>query len=446
MFLHAVAAVHPQQLMQHNVHVRVSNNFQEDGHATRVSRIINISGDDYALPHDGRIWVIGAGKAAAAMAQELENILGKHFPLQGMVVTKYGHALPLQQLTLIEAGHPVPDQNSVAASVKLLEIAAQVQPADLVIFLLSGGASALLADVPAGSSLPEVQQLFEALLKSGATIQEMNTVRKHISYIKGGQLAKSIYPATLCTLILSDVPGDDLTVIGSGPTVPDPTTFADTMAILRKYHLPEKISQNLLQHIKNGIAGKIPDTAKPGGDDFRHVHNYLTGTNLIALEAAAQKARALGYHPQLISSTTTGDAHTVAAAYIQQALSYAGPLPACLLMGGETTVQVTGNGLGGRNQHLALAAGIALADHPQLTFLSGGTDGTDGPTDAAGAIVDAHTMKGAIKLQLDANSFLQRNDAWHFFSKAGGLLVTGPTQTNVMDLMIVLITAGTSKI
>lgn len=433
-FLHAVAAVHPQELMRKNVQVQPG------------SRIITISGDDYEIPEDGRVWVMGAGKAAAAMAQELEKILLPHFPLQGMVITKYGHALPLQQLGLLEAGHPVPDQNSVAASVKLQTIAAQVQPSDLVIFLLSGGASALLADVPGGSHLEEVQQLFEALLKSGADIREMNVVRKHLSGIKGGQLAKSIYPATLCTLILSDVVGDDLSVIGSGPTVPDPSTFADTMAVLLKYHLPEKISAALLQHIENGVAGVIPETPKPGDKDFGHVHNYLAGTNRIALEAAAGKARELGYYPLLLSDTINGDAHTVATSLVQTALGYSGSLPACLLAGGETTVTITGNGLGGRNQQLALAAGIALAHHPTLTFLSGGTDGSDGPTNAAGAIVDASTMQNARNMQLDANSFLQNNDAWHFFSKAGGLMITGPTQTNVMDLMILLITTDTPKI
>lgn len=433
-FLQGVAAVHPQQLIRKNVQV------------TPATRVINISGDSYAIPEHAGVWIMGAGKAAAAMAQELESILAGHFPLQGMVVTKYGHALPLQQVELVEAGHPVPDEQSVAASVKLLEMAAKVQPNDLVIFLLSGGASALLADVPAHSSLTEVQQLFEALLKSGADIREMNTVRKHLSGIKGGQLAKSIYPATLCTLVLSDVVGDDLSVIGSGPTVADPSTFEDTMEVLRKYHLPEKISTQLLQHIENGVGGRIPETPKPGDPSLLHTHNYLTGTNRIALEAAAEKARDLGYHPVLLSDRITGDVNAVAATLVQTALSYNGPLPACLLAGGETTVQVTGNGLGGRNQQLALAAGIALENHPAITFLSGGTDGSDGPTNAAGAIVDASTIKNAGKMQLDPNSFLQRNDAWHFFSKAGGLMITGPTQTNVMDLMIMLIAAGDLKI
>lgn len=433
-FLQGVAAVHPQRLIRKNVLV------------IPATRVINISRDSYAIPAHAGVWIMGAGKAAAAMAQELENILAGHFPLQGLVVTKYGHALPLQQVELVEAGHPVPDEQSVAASVKLLEMAAKVQPNDLVIFLLSGGASALLADVPVHSSLTEVQQLFEALLKSGADIREMNTVRKHLSGIKGGQLAKNIYPATLCTLVLSDVVGDDLSVIGSGPTVADPSTFADTMQVLRKYHLTGKIPTPLLQHIENGVAGRIPETPKPGDPSLLHTHNYLTGTNRIALEAAAEKARELGYHPMLLSDRVTGEVHAVADRLVQTALEYNGPLPACLLAGGETTVQVTGNGLGGRNQQLALAAGIALEHYPSLTFLSGGTDGSDGPTNAAGAIVDASTIKNAEKMQLDPNSFLQQNDAWHFFSKAGGLMITGPTQTNVMDLMIMLITTGNLKI
>ncbi|MFY0253632.1 glycerate kinase [Chitinophaga sp. 30R24] len=433
-FLHAVAAVHPWQLIQQNVQV------------IAASRSIRISGDDYPILPNTRIWVLGAGKAAAAMAQELENILIPYFPLQGVIVTKYGHALPLQQLSLLEAGHPVPDEQSVTATVKFLDIAAQVKPPDLVILLLSGGASSLLADVPPGSSLTEVQQLFQALLKSGADIGAMNTVRKHLSAIKGGNLAKKIYPVTLCTLILSDVVGNDLSIIGSGPTVPDPTTFADTLHILQEYHLTKKISTPLLRYVEKGVAGNIPDTPKPGNEDFEHVHNYLTGTNRIALEAGAQQAKALGYHVRLLSDTITGEVHAVADQLLEIARHYEGPLPACLLAGGETTLTVMGTGLGGRNQQLALAAGIALADQPAYTFLSGGTDGSDGPTAAAGAIVDASTMQKARHMQLDPLHFLHNNDAWHFFSKVGGLIVTGPTQTNVMDLMVLLITGNDPKI
>ncbi|NLR82711.1 glycerate kinase [Chitinophaga eiseniae] len=426
-FRHAVAAVHPANLVQQHVAVLPGTSN------------IRVADHTYALPAGGKVWILGAGKAAAAMAAELEKILSKHFPLQGLVVTKYGHALPLQQLSLLEAGHPVPDENSVTATVKLQEIARQVHANDLVFFLLSGGASALLADVPAGSTLPEVQQLFEALLKSGADIREMNTVRKHLSSVKGGQLAQLIRPARLCTLILSDVVGDDLSVIGSGPTVADPSTFQDTLSILTQYHLQNQLPASLWQYLQQGAAGLIPETPKPGDADFSHVYNYLAGTNRIALEAAAAKAQALGYHPLFLSDTVTGDVHAVAAMLTETAERYHGPLPACLLAGGETTVKITGTGLGGRNQQLALEVGIAIAEDPRLTFLSGGTDGGDGPTNAAGAIVNASTIENAVRQQLDPNSFLRNNDAWHFFSKAGGLMITGPTQTNVMDLMILLI-------
>lgn len=425
--MHAVSAVHPVQLIRR--HVQVKDPFT-----------ILISGDEYVLPPSGRLIVLGAGKAAAAMAQELEKVLAGHIRPEGLVVTKHGHALPLQHIELLEAGHPVPDQHSVEASRRFLEIAATAGSPDLVILLLSGGASSLLADVPEGSTLEDVQQLFTLLLKSGANIHEMNIVRKHLSKIKGGWLAQNIYPATLCSLVLSDVVGDDLSVIGSGPAVPDPSTFADTIAILEKYRLLAVIPYSLRQYLHDGMAGTVPDTPKAGDAVFAQVHHYLTGTNHIALEAAADKARRLGYHTQALAADTTGDAHTVAEMLVAAARQYQGPRPGCLLMGGETTVQVTGNGKGGRNQQLALAAAIALDGQTGITLLSAGTDGTDGPTNAAGAIVDADTLKKAADLQLDPQQFLQQQDAWTFFSKAGGLLITGPTQTNVMDLMIVLLT------
>ncbi|WP_143307614.1 glycerate kinase type-2 family protein [Chitinophaga vietnamensis] len=426
-FRHAVAAVHPQRLIRDTVQVK-------DG-------TLYLNSEAVVLSPGARIVVVGAGKAAAAMAQELERVVSPHFPLSGFVVTKYGHALPLAHIELLEAGHPVPDENSVAATVRLLAQLQHLQAADVVIFLLSGGASALLADVPAGGSLQEVQALFELLLQSGADISEINTVRKHLSHIKGGQLAQQIYPATLYTIILSDVVGDQLNVIGSGPAVPDPGTFADTLHILQKYHLTQKMPQPLLQHIEDGLAGRIPDTPKAGNAPWEHVHNILAGTNRIALKAAASKARSLGYHTRLLQDDLSGEARQVARQLVQTAMDYQGPLPACLLAGGETTVTIRGTGKGGRNQELALAAAIALEGQTNITLLSAGTDGTDGPTDAAGAIVNGYTLKEAKALHLHANDFLDNNDAWHFFHQTGGLLITGPTQTNVMDLMILLITA-----
>lgn len=423
-FLEGVAAVHPAALMHKNVQ--------------HIPGGIQIAGTIFPLVPGAKIGIIGAGKAVAAMAQALENILSA-YPLYGLVITKYDHTLPLQYIQIIAAAHPVPDAQGVAATRQLMHLVENRAPQDLIIFLLSGGASALLADYPEGSSLEEVQHLFELLLKSGADIHEMNTVRKHISGIKGGQLAKKIYPATLCTLILSDVPGNDPHVIGSGPTVPDPSTFADTLAILERYALIPQLPPALLTHLQNGLAGTIPETPKPGDPHFSNTYNYLTGTNTLALEAAADKARQLGYYTEILTDTATGDAATLGRQLAQQAIDWQGPTPACLLIGGESTVKVTGNGLGGRNQQLALAAGILLQSHPHITLLSGGTDGTDGPTDAAGAVVNAAIMQQAATLHLDANAYLQNNDAYHFFEAAGGLLKTGPTQTNVMDIVVVLI-------
>jgi glycerate 2-kinase len=423
-FLDGVAAVHPGELMHKNVQV--------------VPGGLRIAGTYYPLSPLAKVCVIGAGKAVAAMAQALENILSS-LPLYGLVITKYGHALPLQHIQILEAAHPVPDMEGVVATQELLNIVAARAPHDLVIFLLSGGASALLADYPEGSSLQEVQQLFTLLLNSGADIHEMNTVRKHMSRIKGGQLAKKIAPATLCTLILSDVPGNDPQVIGSAPTVPDPSTFGDTIAILKHYGISHQLAPALLTHLQEGLAGTIPDTPKPGDPHFDNAHHYLTGTNTLALEAAAHTARRLGYHTQILTDMASGDAATLGQQLVQQAIQWQGPTPACLLVGGETTVKVTGTGLGGRNQQLALAAGLLLQQHPHITLLSGGTDGTDGPTDAAGAVVNAAIMQQATALHLNPLSHLQNNNAYPFFEAAGGLLKAGPTQTNVMDIVIVLI-------
>ncbi|RFS21379.1 glycerate kinase [Chitinophaga silvatica] len=425
-FLAAVAAVHPEQLMQSNIIISGANT-------------LLIAGISYTIPTDGKIWIFGAGKASAAMAREAEQILSPYFRLQGCIVTKYGHGMPLQNLELIEAGHPIPDSNSIAATVRILELSKLVAANDLVLFLLSGGASSLLADVHEGTTLSDIQTVFEALLKSGADIYEMNIVRKHLSAIKGGQLARLLAPARVCSLILSDVVGDDLSIIGSGPTVADPSTFQDCMTILEKYQLINKIPQVILQHIKEGVQGNIAETLKPGSKELSFTSNYLIGSNAIALSAAEKTAKELGYYSCQLSSTVTGNVDTVAKWLVNSALEYKGTLPACLLAGGETTVVVTGSGKGGRNQQFALTAARLIENYPQITILSAGTDGNDGPTEAAGAIVNASTIKKAKDLQLNPLVFLANNDAWTFFSKVGGLIITGPTNTNVMDIMVVLI-------
>lgn len=395
----------------------------------------------YTLPAGRPVWIFGAGKASAAMAQALESIL-TDWPLKGMVITKHGHGLPLQHIMLEEADHPVPDYSSVQATQRLIRLLEEVQPNDVVLFLLSGGASSLMADCPEGADLQQVQQVFELLLKSGATIHEMNIVRKHLSAVKGGQLALLANTSSFCSLILSDVVGDDLPVIGSGPTVPDPSTFTAAYHILEQYGLPAKVPAPIREHLLKGCAGVIAETPKQGDPRFETVFNHLIGSNRIALEAAAKKARELGYDTELLNTGITGDAVQLAKDLVQEAKKRKPGKATCLLIGGEPTVTVTGNGTGGRNQHLALAAGIALEGHENILLLSAGTDGTDGPTDAAGALVDAAIMAKAAVLGLEAGQYLREHDSYHFFEQTGGLLKTGPTQTNVMDIIIVLIYPG----
>jgi len=420
----AVHAVQPSQLMQQHVQLR--------------DDILTVCGKTFSLPAGRPVWIFGAGKAAAAMAQALEAIL-PHVRLQGMVITKYEHALPLQQIHVVEAGHPLPDDNGVRATAQMVAQLQSVQAGDVLLFLLSGGASALLADYPEGASLVQVQQVFELLLKSGADIHEMNVVRKHLSAVKGGQLALLADTNAWCSLILSDVVGDDLSVIGSGPTVPDPSTFSDAVAILDKYNLTTLLPAAIQNHLRQGCAGTIRETPKPGHRRLSAVNNFLIGSNAIALEAAAQKAISFGYATQVLTSTARGQATAIAAELVTAAGSWKGSRPACILMGGESTVTVTGHGLGGRNQHLALAAGLLLAAQAGITVLSAGTDGTDGPTDAAGAVADPELMLHAAAQGLDATHHLAQHDAYHFFEKAGGLIKTGPTQTNVMDIMLAII-------
>jgi len=420
----AVDAVQPSHLMQEHVQLH-------DG-------ILTICDKTFSLPAGRPVWIFGAGKAAAAMAQALEPILS-HVPVRGIVITKYDHALPLQHIEVAEAGHPLPDENGVQATARMMARLKAVQPGDVVLFLLSGGASALLADYPEGASLIQVQQVFGLLLKSGADIHEMNVVRKHLSSIKGGQLALLADTKAWCSLILSDVVGDDLSIIGSGPTVPDPSTFSDAVAILDKYNLTAKLPEAIQEYLQRGCAGYVPETPKPGHPGLEAVHNFLVGSNAIALAAAAQKAVNLGYATEVLTSTATGQASTIAAELVAAAKDWKGPRPACILMGGESTVTVTGQGLGGRNQHLALAAGLLLATAPDITILSAGTDGTDGPTDAAGAVTDRELMHSAATQGLDAAHYLTQYNAYHFFEKAGGLIKTGPTQTNVMDIMLAII-------
>jgi len=426
-FLAGVERVKPQQVIHQLVELT--------GEQLKVDKI------SFNLRDYQSIYVVGAGKASAMMAQALEHILGDRIT-EGQIITKYGHSVSLNYIRQTEAGHPVPDEAGVRGTSKLLEIAKKAGRNDLVFCLLSGGGSALLADVPANGTLSDLKRLNEVLLKSGASIQEMNCIRKHLSKVKGGQLAKEIYPATIVNLILSDVVGDPLDVIASGPTVADSSTFSDALKILKKYSIQDEIPTTVRTHLTNGCEGKVPETLKEKDKELEKSFHLIVGNNLLALEAAAIKAEELGYYPQIMTHTLEGDLMTIGNQIFQESLDkleHSGNTKVCLLYGGEPTVKVTGEGKGGRNQHLALYLAGLVNDQKRLTFLSAGTDGSDGPTDAAGAVCDSSTVEHAKELGLNYPKHLAEFDAYPFFQKEGGLIVTGPTQTNVMDLIAVLI-------
>lgn len=429
-FSAAVRAVQPQYLLRK--HIRWENNRLRLGEKLFTQEDIN------------KIYIIGAGKASAAMAREAELILGNRID-SGVIVTKYDHAFPLKTVQCIEAGHPVPDENSLLAGREMIRMLKHAGEKDIVIALISGGASALMIDCPPGVLLTELQIVFNRLLQCGATIEEMNTVRKHLSAgIKGGQLLRTAAPATVVSFILSDVIGDPLDVIASGPTVADRSTFADAWEIVRKYQLLDKLPVSIIRWLQLGMNKQIPETPKPGDPLFDKSYNYLIGTNRIALEAAANMARQLEYSPVVVTDALQGEARDKAKELVLQVLGYEGPRPACLLLGGETTVTINNPGKGGRNQEFALAALIELKKAYTNTnkipvILSAGTDGTDGPTDAAGAVADAVVIKFASQRKLIAENFLTQNDSWNFFHQTGGLIITGPTHTNVMDIVVVLV-------
>ncbi len=382
----------------------------------------------YSLKKFDRIQVIGAGKASAAMARAVERLLGRRIA-DGWINVKDGHTAHLRRIHQQECGHPVPDERGVQGTRKMAEIAREAGPRDLLICLISGGASAL-TPAPVSMTLAGKQELTKSLLASGATIHEINTVRKHLSSFKGGHLAKLAYPATTIALILSDVIGDDLDVIGSGPTVGDRSTVDDARAVLAKYGISQKV--------------KFRETPKPGDPAFARVQNIVVGGNEQAIGAAAKQAKALGYRTMVLSTRIEGETRDVAgvhAAIAKEILATGRPLrtPACVLSGGETTVTIRGAGLGGRNQEFVLAAALALEGAGPVTVLSAGTDGTDGPTDAAGAMADSSTVARGHVLGMKAASFLANNDSYHFFEKIHGLVKTGPTGTNVMDVRVVLV-------
>ncbi|WP_153797976.1 glycerate kinase type-2 family protein [Foetidibacter luteolus] len=391
----------------------------------------------------GKIYLLSVGKAASAMAQEAEKILGSHIT-KGLVVTKYHHSLPVKFCTTIEAGHPVPDENSIKAAEAIKGFLQNLAGSDLLLCFISGGASALIADIAEGISLADLQQLSRLLLQCGASIHEINTIRKHTSTLKGGQLLRYANGARVAAFLISDVMGDDTSVIASGLTVADKSTFADAWKIVKQYNLEEKLPHAVAAHLRKGLNAEITETPKPGDDCFANTINSIIASNSIALGAAAGTARKLGYNVSIINAAIDGEARQRAAEFVNELLHYEAAKPACLLMGGETTVTIRGKGKGGRNQEFVLAALQELIQQ-QVTadklpvVLSGGTDGTDGPTDAAGAVIDNSIMPLLASLQLDPLPYLRNNDAYHFFQQTSNLLITGPTQTNVMDVVVGLV-------
>lgn len=415
----------------------VHNHLRLDGDVLIAGRI------RYPLRRFRHIFVAGAGKASAPMALALEDLLGKRITA-GSIDTKYGHGVKLRRIQVVECAHPVPDSNGVKGTRRLMEIARAAGRDDLLICPISGGASALTPAPAPPVTLADKQRTTELLLRSGADIHEINTVRKHLSEFKGGQLARMAAPATVLSLILSDVIGDDLDVIGSGPAVPDRSTFADAIAVLERRGIWKQLPARARARLEQGCAGDIPETPKPGDPAFRKVHNIVVGSNRIAISAAAEKAKSLGYRPLILSSVIEGESREVAgvhAAIAKEILASSHPLrpPACVISGGETTVTLRGRGKGGRNQEFVLAAAAAIDGLEDVAVLSGGTDGTDGPTDAAGAFATGETIGRARALGLDWREFLNRNDSYRFFEPLGDLIKTGPTRTNVMDVRILLV-------
>lgn len=420
-----------------------------------VKRFVRLDGSRLILSPDStaqtvldmdrydRVLIVGGGKATAPMAKAVEDLIGERIQA-GIINVKYGFTQPLRFTRIVEAGHPIPDQNGVEGARAVLELLAEAGEGDLIFSLISGGGSALLPQPIAPITLAEKQEMTRKLLACGASIDEINALRKHISSSKGGQMARAAHPATVVNLMLSDVVGDKMDVIASGPFVPDRSTFDDVIGVLKKYDLKD-IPETIRDHLDAGLAGRVPETPKPGDDVFRSVHNFVVGSNILALEAAAERAKALGYRTLILSSMVEGETREVAlvhTAIAKEILKTGKPVspPACVISGGETTVTIRGKGLGGRNQEFCLAASLDLAGlELRVVVLSGGTDGNDGPTDAAGGVVDSLTKRRGAERGATAVDYLQDNDAYHFLEKTGDLLITGPTHTNVMDVRLILV-------
>lgn len=390
-----------------------------------------------------RIYVVGGGKAGGAMAEALEEILGNRITA-GAINVPHGDKHKTSIIKINEANHPVPDQAGIEGTRRMIALAEQATEEDLVVCLISGGGSSLMPLPRESITLEDKKALTEALLGSGATIDEINTLRKHVSAFKGGWLAKAAYPASVLNLILSDVVGDHLDAIASGPTVPDHTTFSDVQKVLQKYSLWAKVPASVCKVVSDGVEGIVVETPKAEDPAFRKVHTVIVGSNKISALAALEYLKAKGLNTLLLSTTLEGEAKHAGAELASVALNVATsdkPLakPAGVVAGGETTVVVTGKGLGGRNQELTLSAALKLKDTGNCVLASLSTDGIDGPTDAAGAIADGCTLARAEQLELDAEKLLADNNSYRFFGKLGDLICTGATGTNVNDISVIVV-------
>ena len=413
-----------------------------------VGRAVSRNGEElvigrrrYNLSRYERVLVLGAGKATASMAQAVEQRLGSRLQ-GGFVVVKHGHIVPTKRIVVAEAGHPVPDRSGQRAAARLCAMTAELGRRDLLIVLLSGGASSLLPAPVAGVTLADKQRTTQELLRCGASIREINTVRKHLSRIKGGRLAE-LTEATVVTIILSDVLGDDLSAIASGPTAPDPTTYQDAVAILKRHRIWQSVPQRVRRHLNCGCRGLEGETPKPGSSLFRRVYHCIVGNNAAAVTAVIRAAREAGLRTLVHSPALTGVARDEGQRFgaLARAIAREGkPLqrPCCVVAGGETTVTVTGKGRGGRAQEFAAAAALEIAGLDKVWVVAIGTDGTDGPTDAAGAVIDGTTVARAKRVSVDLKAALKRHNIYPALKRLHQLIVTGPTGTNVNDLYLLL--------
>jgi glycerate 2-kinase len=411
-------------------------------HVKVENEVLDVDGRLYPLKKYRKIVVVGAGKGSAQMFRALDGLLGDWL-YSGIIIVKYGYSVPASNIVIIEAGHPIPDENGLRGTKRLIDLVRHTTSEDLVVCLLSGGGSALLCSPAESVSLEEKQQMTELLLRCGAPIQEINTIRKHMSKVKGGHVAELAYPSALVALILSDVVDNSIATIASGPTAPDVSTFSECRLIINKYDLVKKIPRSVAMLIDKGCNGEITETPKPGDPIFRNVLNVIVGDNRLALDGAKQQAQSLGYSVTVRTDLAEGEAAELAADHAAMAKqshqSNNAARPACIVSGGEATVTLRGEGLGGRNQEFALAAAIEIQALDGIVILSGATDGTDGPTDAAGGVVDGGTVQRGHQQGLEARDYLNRNDSYHYLCATDDLIVTGPTFTNVMDIRLILV-------